>query len=172
MRLRAPVGAHAALHRRVDLLHARTADAGGAKVLSFGKARARLFSEKQNKVTFQDVAGVEEARRNYARSSSSSRTRPVPETRRQESPGRAPRGPSGTIAKTLLAKAIAGEANVPFFSISGSPVVREGLHYRVPVDLLVLRGVEAVGPCPCLSRAKRRAVRLSASGAGSRSTRP
>ena len=95
----------------------------GAKVLSFGKARARRISEKQNKVTFQDVAGIDEAEEEL---------REIIEFLRdpqkfQKHGGKIPKGvllvgPPGT-GKTLLAKAIAGEANAPFFSISGSDFV-------------------------------------------------
>jgi cell division protease FtsH len=101
----------------------RQMQGGGAKALSFGKARARLISEKQNKVTFQDVAGVDEAKEEL---------REIIEFLRdpqkfQKLGGKIPKGvllvgPPGT-GKTLLAKAIAGEANVPFFSISGSDFV-------------------------------------------------
>ena len=95
----------------------------GAKALSFGKARARRISEKQNKVTFQDVAGIDEAEEEL---------REIIEFLRdpqkfQKLGGKIPKGvllvgPPGT-GKTLLAKAIAGEANAPFFSISGSDFV-------------------------------------------------
>ena len=101
----------------------RQMQGGGAKALSFGKARARLVSEKQNKVTFQDVAGVDEAKEEL---------REIIEFLKdpqkfQKLGGKIPKGvllvgPPGT-GKTLLAKAIAGEANVPFFSISGSDFV-------------------------------------------------
>src|SRR5881409_2349172 len=95
----------------------------GAKALSFGKARARRISEKQNKVTFQDVAGIDEAKEEL---------REIIEFLRdpqkfQKLGGKIPKGvllvgPPGT-GKTLLARAVAGEANVPFFSISGSDFV-------------------------------------------------
>jgi cell division protease FtsH len=101
----------------------RQMQGGGAKALSFGKARARLISDKQNKVTFQDVAGVDEAKEEL---------REIIEFLKdpqkfQKLGGKIPKGvllvgPPGT-GKTLLAKAIAGEASVPFFSISGSDFV-------------------------------------------------
>ncbi len=101
----------------------RQMQGGGAKALSFGKARARLISEKHNKITFSDVAGVDEAKEEL---------REIIEFLRdpqkfQKLGGKIPKGvllvgPPGT-GKTLLAKAIAGEANVPFFSISGSDFV-------------------------------------------------
>src|SRR6202049_289571 len=96
---------------------------GGNKALSFGKSRARLLSMQQKKVTFKDVAGVEEAKEEL---------REIIEFLRepqkfQKLGGRIPKGvllvgPPGT-GKTLLARGIAGEANVPFFSISGSDFV-------------------------------------------------
>jgi cell division protease FtsH len=101
----------------------RQMQAGGNKALSFGKSRARLLSMQQKKVTFKDVAGVEEAKEEL---------REIIEFLReaqkfQKLGGRIPKGvllvgPPGT-GKTLLARAIAGEANVPFFSISGSDFV-------------------------------------------------
>jgi cell division protease FtsH len=101
----------------------RQVQGGGAKALSLGKARARLISEKHNKVTFTDVAGVDEAKEEL---------REIIEFLKdpqkfQKLGGKIPKGvllvgPPGT-GKTLLAKAIAGEANVPFFSISGSDFV-------------------------------------------------
>jgi cell division protease FtsH len=101
----------------------RQMQSGGNKALSFGKSRARLLSSQQKKVTFKDVAGVEEAKEEL---------REIIEFLRepqkfQKLGGRIPKGvilvgPPGT-GKTLLARAIAGEANVPFFSISGSDFV-------------------------------------------------
>jgi len=101
----------------------RQMQGGGAKALSFGKARARLISEKHNKISFADVAGVDEAKEEL---------REIIEFLKdpqkfQKLGGKIPKGvllvgPPGT-GKTLLAKAIAGEANVPFFSISGSDFV-------------------------------------------------
>ena len=101
----------------------RQMQGGGAKALSFGKARARLISEKQNKVTFQDVAGVDEAKEELREIIEFLKDPP----KFQKLGGNIPKGvllvgPPGT-GKTLLAKAIAGEANVPFFSISGSDFV-------------------------------------------------
>src|SRR5450432_2096232 len=96
---------------------------GGNKAMSFGKSRARLLSMQQKKITFKDVAGVDEAKEEL---------REIIEFLReaqkfQKLGGRIPKGvllvgPPGT-GKTLLARAVAGEANVPFFSISGSDFV-------------------------------------------------
>jgi cell division protease FtsH len=101
----------------------RQMQGGGAKALSFGKARARLISDKQNKITFQDVAGVDEAKEELREIIEFLKDPP----KFQKLGGKIPKGvllvgPPGT-GKTLLAKAIAGEANVPFFSISGSDFV-------------------------------------------------
>src|SRR5882762_4074813 len=101
----------------------RQMQGGGAKALSFGKARARLISEKQNKVTFQDVAGVDEAKEELREIIDFLKD----PQKFQKLGGKIPKGvllvgPPGT-GKTLLAKAIAGEANVPFFTISGSDFV-------------------------------------------------
>jgi cell division protease FtsH len=101
----------------------RQMQGGGAKALSFGKARARLISEKQNKVTFKDVAGVEEAKEELREIIDFLKDPP----KFQKLGGKIPKGVllvgSPGTGKTLLAKAIAGEANVPFFSISGSDFV-------------------------------------------------
>jgi len=101
----------------------RQMQGGGAKALSFGKSRARLLSEKQNKVTFADVAGVDEAKEELQEIIDFLKN----PQKFQKLGGRIPKGvlligPPGT-GKTLLARAIAGEANVPFFSISGSDFV-------------------------------------------------
>src|SRR5690606_13019881 len=93
---------------------------GGGKALSFGKSKARLLSENQRKVTFTDVAGVEEAKEELEEIIDFLKD-PKKFTKLG---GRIPKGvllmgPPGT-GKTLLARAIAGEAGVPFFSISGS----------------------------------------------------
>lgn len=96
---------------------------GGNKALSFGKSRARLLSEDKKKVTFADVAGIEEAKDEVVEIIEFLKDPP----KFQKLGGRIPKGvlivgPPGT-GKTLLAKAIAGEAGVPFFSISGSDFV-------------------------------------------------
>ena len=101
----------------------RQMQGGGAKALSFGKARARLVADKQNKITFQDVAGVDEAKEELQEIIEFLKDPP----KFQRLGGKIPKGvllvgPPGT-GKTLMAKAIAGEANVPFFSISGSDFV-------------------------------------------------
>lgn len=101
----------------------RQMQVGGGKALSFGKSRARLMSETQEKVTFDDVAGVDEAKEELEEIVEFLRD-PKKFTRLG---GRIPKGVllmggPGT-GKTLLARAIAGEAGVPFFSISGSDFV-------------------------------------------------
>ncbi|OEU58022.1 MAG: cell division protein FtsH [Desulfobacterales bacterium C00003104] len=101
----------------------RQMQAGGGKALSFGKSRARLMSDKTHKVTFEDVAGIEESKEELAEIVSFLKD-PKKFTRLG---GRIPKGvllmgAPGT-GKTLLARAIAGEAEVPFFSISGSDFV-------------------------------------------------
>ena len=101
----------------------RQMQGGGAKALSFGKSRARLLSDKQNKVTFADVAGVDEAKEELQEIIEFLKD----PQKFQKLGGRIPKGvllmgPPGT-GKTLMARAIAGEANVPFFSISGSDFV-------------------------------------------------
>ena len=101
----------------------RQMQSGGNKALSFGKSRARLHSSQQKKITFKDVAGVEEAKEELHEIIEFLRE----PQKFQKLGGRIPKGvllvgPPGT-GKTLLARAIAGEANVPFFSISGSDFV-------------------------------------------------
>ncbi|MCK4619081.1 MAG: ATP-dependent zinc metalloprotease FtsH [Desulfobacterales bacterium] len=101
----------------------RQMQAGGGKALSFGKSRARLQSDQAPKVTFDDVAGIDEAKEELGEIIDFLRE-PKKFTRLG---GRIPKGvllmgPPGT-GKTLLARAIAGEAGVPFFSISGSDFV-------------------------------------------------
>ncbi|MEE8585231.1 MAG: ATP-dependent zinc metalloprotease FtsH, partial [Acidobacteriota bacterium] len=101
----------------------RQMQAGGNRALSFGRSRARLTTNQQKKVTFKDVAGVDEAKEDLQEI-----VEFLKEPQKyQKLGGRIPKGllllgPPGT-GKTLLARAIAGEANVPFFSISGSDFV-------------------------------------------------
>jgi cell division protease FtsH len=101
----------------------RQMQSGGGKALSFGKSRARLLNDSKNRTTFKDVAGVEEAKEELQE---------IIEFLKEPQKfsklgGKLPKGvllvgPPGT-GKTLLARAIAGEANVPFFNISGSDFV-------------------------------------------------
>jgi len=101
----------------------RQMQAGGGRAMGFGKSRARLLTEKQGRVTFDDVAGIDEAK---------SELQEIVDFLKdpqkfQRLGGKIPKGvlligPPGT-GKTLLARAIAGEANVPFFTISGSDFV-------------------------------------------------
>ncbi len=101
----------------------RQVQVGGGKAMAFGKSRARLLTENKHKVTFKDVAGIEEAKQDlreiveflrdpkkFTNSAAASRRRPF---------GWSPRDGQ----KPLLARAVAVEANVPFFTISGSDFV-------------------------------------------------
>src|SRR4051812_17597058 len=101
----------------------RQMQSGGGKAMGFGKSRAKLLTEKQGRVTFEDVAGVEEAKQELEEIVEFLRD----PQKFQRLGGKIPKGvllvgPPGT-GKTLLARAIAGEANVPFFTISGSDFV-------------------------------------------------
>ncbi|MFK8138423.1 MAG: ATP-dependent zinc metalloprotease FtsH [Bdellovibrionales bacterium] len=105
------------------LFFMRQIQAGGGKAMSFGKSRAKLLTENKNKVTFNDVAGVEEAKEELVEVVDFLKE-PKKYTRLG---GRIPKGlllaGSPGTGKTLLARAVAGEAGVPFFSISGSDFV-------------------------------------------------
>ena len=101
----------------------RQMQSGGGRAMGFGKSKAKLLTERHGRVTFDDVAGVEEAKEDLEEIVEFLRD----PQKFQKLGGRIPRGallvgPPGT-GKTLLARAIAGEANVPFFTISGSDFV-------------------------------------------------
>jgi cell division protease FtsH len=101
----------------------RQMQSGGGKAMAFGKSKARLFTGRENKVTFHDVAGIDEAKEELQEVIDFL----VDPKKFTKLGGRIPKGvllvgPPGT-GKTLLARAIAGEANVPFFTISGSDFV-------------------------------------------------
>jgi cell division protease FtsH len=101
----------------------RQMQSGGGKAMGFGKSRARLLTEKVGRVTFDDVAGIEEAKQELQEIVEFLKD----PQKFQRLGGKIPKGvllvgPPGT-GKTLLARAIAGEANVPFFTISGSDFV-------------------------------------------------
>src|SRR5450631_587613 len=101
----------------------RQMQGGAGKAMGFGKSKAKLLNEAQGRVTFEDVAGVDEAKEDLQEIVEFLRD----PQKFQKLGGRIPRavvlvGPPGT-GKTLLARAIAGEANVPFFTISGSDFV-------------------------------------------------
>ena len=101
----------------------RQMQSGGGKAMGFGKSRARLLTERQGRVTFEDVAGVDEAKEELEEIVEFLKD----PQRFQRLGGKIPKGallvgPPGS-GKTLLARAIAGEANVPFFTISGSDFV-------------------------------------------------
>jgi len=126
----------------------RQLQAGGSKAMSFGKNKARMLSENQNKTTFKDVAGIDEAKEEVQEIVDFLKN-PKKFTKLG---GRIPKGillvgAPGT-GKTLLAKAIAGEAGVPFFIISGSDFVEMfvGVGASRVRDLFV----QAKRHCPCI----------------------
>ncbi len=101
----------------------RQMQSGGGRAMGFGKSRARMLTEKQGRVTFEDVAGIDEAKQELQEIVEFLKD----PQKFQRLGGKIPKGvllvgPPGT-GKTLLARAIAGEANVPFFTISGSDFV-------------------------------------------------
>ncbi len=101
----------------------RQMQAGGGKAMGFGKSRAKMLTERQGRVTFDDVAGVDEAKEDLIEIVDFLKD----PQKFQKLGGRIPKGvllvgPPGT-GKTLIARAVAGEANVPFFTISGSDFV-------------------------------------------------
>jgi cell division protease FtsH len=101
----------------------RQMQSGGGRAMGFGKSKAKLLTERQGRVTFEDVAGVDEAKADLQEIVEFLRD----PQKFQRLGGRIPRGcllvgPPGT-GKTLIARAVAGEANVPFFTISGSDFV-------------------------------------------------
>jgi cell division protease FtsH len=128
--------------------YAMTRIGPGMGVMSFGKSKAKLFAENETKVTFADVAGIDEAEQELQEVVEFLRS---PE-KFQKLGGRIPKGvllvgPPGT-GKTLLAKAVAGEAKVPFFTISGS----EFVEMFVGVGASRVRDLfsQATGQAPCI----------------------
>jgi cell division protease FtsH len=126
----------------------RQLQAGGSKAMSFGKNKARMLSENQNKTTFKDVAGIDEAKEEVQEIVDFLKN-PKKFTKLG---GRIPKGillvGSPGTGKTLLARAIAGEAGVPFFIISGSDFVEMfvGVGASRVRDLFV----QAKRHCPCI----------------------
>ena len=122
----------------------RQMQGGAGKAMGFGKSRAKMLTEAHGRVTFEDVAGVDEAKQDLQE---------IVEFLRdpgkfQRLGGRIPRGcllvgPPGT-GKTLIARAVAGEANVPFFTISGADFAFTAASAASPSASVVSAGAEAV----------------------------
>ena len=134
----------------------RQMQGAGGRAMGFGKSKAKLLTEAHGRVTFEDVAGVDEAKEDLEEIVEFLRD----PQKFQRLGGRIPRGvllvgPPGT-GKTLLARAIAGEANVPFFTISGSDFV----------EMFV-----GVGAAACATCSSRRRRTRPASSSSTRSTR-
>ena len=102
----------------------RQMQSGGGRAMGFGKSKAKLLTERHGRVTFEDVAGVDEAKEDLEEIVEFLKDpAEVPEARWPHSPRRVASSARPGTGKTLLARAIAGEANVPFFTISGSDFV-------------------------------------------------
>jgi ATP-dependent Zn protease len=134
----------------------RQMQGAGGKAMGFGKSRAKLLTEAHGRVTFEDVAGVDEAKQDLQEIVEFLRD----PQKFQRLGGRIPRGvllvgPPGT-GKTLIARAVAGEANVPFFTISGSDFV----------EMFV-----GVGASACATCSSRRRRTRPASSSSTKSTR-
>src|SRR3546814_14168430 len=125
---------------------------GGGKAMGFGKSKAKLLTERHGRVTFEDVAGIDEAKDDLEEIVEFLRD----PSKFQRLGGRIPKGvllvgPPGT-GKTLLARAIAGDANVPFFTISGSDFVE----MFVGVGAVRVRDMfaQAKKTAPCTTRSE------------------
>ena len=129
----------------------RQMQSGGGRAMGFGKSRARLLTEKTGRVTFEDVAGIDEAKQELEEIVEFLRD----PQKFQRLGGRIPKGvllvgPPGT-GKTLLARAIAGEANVPFFTISGSEFVEMFVGVGLAVSAICSSKLRRMRRVCCLS---------------------